>query len=322
MTVIRIVHNKENPYVQINKKALWNEDLSLKATGLWARCMSRPDNWRFSVKELISKCKEGRRAVDAAIKELIKNNYAVRLDCWRKSENGKFNTRVVEYVFFEFPATQEDKDKALEELKKGLCDCPFSDFRFSDFRKDDLLNTDLNQSSSSLRSEDSKKDCNKERGASPPDPDLGQAEACSQYFFHSIQKKKEDFNPPNRNKWVKVFQDMINKDKRLPSRIKEVIDYVVSDWKSIPYFLNPTAIRARFDELEIKCSLKDSKDNINDNRNYVKYIQNKYPDKVKGLSFDDKFVTNTLNCKDLPFDLPEKTFREGLMSLFLSDHHV
>src|SRR5580765_9040605 len=58
-TIVRVVHNRENPYVQINKISLWDIGLSLKATGLWARCLSRPNNWTFSLSELIKKCKEG-----------------------------------------------------------------------------------------------------------------------------------------------------------------------------------------------------------------------------------------------------------------------
>lgn len=140
MSIIRIVHNKENPFVQLNKKALWNEDLSLKAIGLWARCMSRPDDWRFNVKELVARSKEGRRAIDGAISELIEHGYAIRLEHWDKSEDGKFSNGGVEYAFFEFPATDEDKAKVLEEFKKSFRHCGFGNCRFGDSRNVDLLN--------------------------------------------------------------------------------------------------------------------------------------------------------------------------------------
>lgn len=160
MSVIRVVHNKENPFVQLNKETLWNHNISLKAIGLWARCMSRPDDWRFNVKELVSKSKEGRRAIDAAIKELIKHNYAVRIEHWEKSEDGKFKTGGIEYVFFEFPATQEDKDRVLEEFKKSFRHCGFGNCRNGDSRNSNLLiknDTDIEKKEYIT-------------GAQPPDP--------------------------------------------------------------------------------------------------------------------------------------------------------
>lgn len=128
-TVIRVVHNRENPFVQLNKKALWDENLSLKAVGLWARCMSRPDDWKFSIKELAEKSKEGRRAIDSAMRELIDNDYAIRLQIDVKSDTGKFSHHIVEYVFFEFPATQEEKAEQEEIFKKFFRDCGFGNCR-------------------------------------------------------------------------------------------------------------------------------------------------------------------------------------------------
>jgi hypothetical protein len=142
MTIIRIVHNRDNPYVVLNKTAIWDPDLSLKAVGLWTRCMSRPDNWKFSIKELANKCKEGRKSIDSAIQELIDVGYAVRLEYYEKNENGRFSNGGVEYVFFEFKATEEDKQKALEELKKSFRDCHLGNCRNGNFRKGNLLNTE------------------------------------------------------------------------------------------------------------------------------------------------------------------------------------
>lgn len=139
MTVIRIKHNRENPYVQINKESLWDERLSCKAVTLLVRCMSRPDDWKFHVVELASKFKEGRKTVDSAIHELIQYGYAVRIDHWDKDEAGRFKDKGHEYVFFETPATQEDKEKVLEEFKKCFQHCRFGKVRSGNFRKGPLL---------------------------------------------------------------------------------------------------------------------------------------------------------------------------------------
>lgn len=138
-TIIRVVHNRENPFVQLNKQALWDNTLSLKAVGLWARCMSRPNDWKFSIKELVNKCKEGRRSVDSAMQELIKANYACRLEYTERAEDGKFKNAGVEYVFFEFPATEEEKAEQLEIFKKSFRNCGFGNCRNGDSRNAHLL---------------------------------------------------------------------------------------------------------------------------------------------------------------------------------------
>ena len=117
MSIIRVVHNQENPYVQINKKALWDDSLSLKARGLWACCLSRPDNWTFSVKEMIKSTKEGKTALYSALNELIDQGYALKFQLL-DSNSGQFEK--VEYVFFEFKLDNEQKAKFIEEFKKCL----------------------------------------------------------------------------------------------------------------------------------------------------------------------------------------------------------
>ncbi len=78
-TIVRVVHNRENPFVQLNKAALWDQNLSLRAVGLWARCLSRPDDWEFNMSELIDKCKEGQDAVFNAMKEIVNAGYGIRI---------------------------------------------------------------------------------------------------------------------------------------------------------------------------------------------------------------------------------------------------
>jgi hypothetical protein len=102
-TIIRVVHNRENPFVQLNKQALWDTNLSLKA-------------------------------VDGAMKELIDAGYAYRLEYSERGEDGKYKTSGVEYVFFEFPATQEEMDQQEEIFKKSFQHC-----RYGNSRKEHLL---------------------------------------------------------------------------------------------------------------------------------------------------------------------------------------
>lgn len=129
MPVIRTKHNRENPFVQLNKEALWDKNLSLKAIGLWARCMSRPDDWEFCLTELEKSCKEKETALYSAIKELIDQRYLLKYQT-HNSENGKFDK--VTYLIFEFKLTEEEIKSYNEEFKiksplPGFPDAGFPD---------------------------------------------------------------------------------------------------------------------------------------------------------------------------------------------------
>lgn len=140
MSIVRTVHNKENPFTMINKKALWDKDLSLEAVGLWARLLSRPNNWEISVKELCKSCACGRDKIRTLLNELEKSGYAYRYQT-RKTEKqnqfGKYDT----FIFEEKISPEEIKKMFTEtenpspsllpqenpsEIKKMFTETPFT----------------------------------------------------------------------------------------------------------------------------------------------------------------------------------------------------
>ncbi|MBE3085166.1 MAG: hypothetical protein IMZ64_02985, partial [Bacteroidetes bacterium] len=113
MSTVRTKHNKENPFAQINKKSLWDSNLSLEAAGLWARCLSRPDDWEINVKELKTSCKCGENRIYKLLNELIKFGYVYRSQHrtrkGNKSVYGKF-----QYLVFESKEDMEDFKESLQ----------------------------------------------------------------------------------------------------------------------------------------------------------------------------------------------------------------
>lgn len=95
MSIIRIA-KRTNPFVMIDKSCLDDPRLSLKAKGLLAYLLSRPDNWSPKVSHLIKQSTDGRDSVYAALKELREYKY-----CYRKQirEGGKFAG--YEYTIYE-----------------------------------------------------------------------------------------------------------------------------------------------------------------------------------------------------------------------------
>lgn len=125
MSVIRISHQKN--YVVISKIVLEDQDLSFKAKGLWAYCMSRPDNWEFHVSHLATVSKDKEDSVYSAIKELEKAGYVRKI---QKNEKGKFGP----------------VDYEISEIKIILPLRDFPDAGFPDAGNPALLNTDTKES--------------------------------------------------------------------------------------------------------------------------------------------------------------------------------
>lgn len=109
MTNIRVLHNKDNPYAQINRKTLQRTDLSWEARGLWAYLLSLPNDWKVSVKHLIKQSPGGRDKVWRILNDLKESGLCILLQ--RRQEGGKWAP--AEYIIAE---SQEE----LEEFKKSL----------------------------------------------------------------------------------------------------------------------------------------------------------------------------------------------------------
>lgn len=97
--LVRTSKDKNNPYVMLHKGFLEDINLSLKAKGLLAYCMSKPDGWQFHVDQLVDSLKEGSEAIYSGLKELIEHGYCVRKQ--GKDVNSKFSK--VDYVLYELP---------------------------------------------------------------------------------------------------------------------------------------------------------------------------------------------------------------------------
>lgn len=119
MSVTRINHNRENPYVQINKGGLWDENLPLAVVGLWARCLSRPDNWEFNTAELAKSCGLNIETIQKYFRILIKHGYAFRIE--RKNKLNQFQG--YDYIIFEFKLSPEEKMEIQKKFPQRSFPC-------------------------------------------------------------------------------------------------------------------------------------------------------------------------------------------------------
>ena len=95
-TVFRVEKNRE--FVVMNHRFLREKEMSLKAKGLLALCLSLPDDWEYSLNGLVAICKESQTSIRSALKELEKFNYLKRNR--KKDDKGQF---IYEYILYELP---------------------------------------------------------------------------------------------------------------------------------------------------------------------------------------------------------------------------
>lgn len=97
--VIR-VRKRPNNFVMLDKTFLEDDRLSFKAKGILAYLLSKPDNWKVIVGNLVKFSKDGKSAVYAGLKELKECGYYVKTPI--RNEDGRRISRW-ESTVYEMP---------------------------------------------------------------------------------------------------------------------------------------------------------------------------------------------------------------------------
>lgn len=103
MSGIVRVNKRENPFAQIDKHPLKDENLSWQEKGLLAYLLSLPNDWDLYINELCKHATNGRDSTAAIVSKLIKKGYIIRE---RKRDKGKF--KGYDYQVFERPDLAEN----------------------------------------------------------------------------------------------------------------------------------------------------------------------------------------------------------------------
>jgi len=137
MSIIRTFHNKEKPYVQINTKTLQDYSISLEATGLICRFLSKPTDFIFHIAVICREMKMGRDRLYRILNEIIAAGYGFRFQ-HKDVKSKRFSG--IEYVILEEKATPEEIEGYIEELKKSLPHPDFPDTASSNTANGNLHN--------------------------------------------------------------------------------------------------------------------------------------------------------------------------------------
>lgn len=81
-------------FTQVSNIILNDNQISLKAKGLFAYLFSKPDDWEFHISAMEKELKEKRDAILSTVNELIEHNYITR----KQKNDGKFGGILYEFV--------------------------------------------------------------------------------------------------------------------------------------------------------------------------------------------------------------------------------
>ena len=205
---IRKEHNKDNPYVILNKKTLEIPTLSWEAKGLWSFLLSKPDHWRVSVVHLTKYFPGGKTRIYRILKELIDHDLCIRIQPDAGGYGKGFGK--TEYVVLES-----------QELKKSLPLSGFKDARFPDAQKQTLTNTECKTSNESNN--------NKEEAAAAKIKYLESGESVPLQSLEEVLSEK--LKPDEFNRAMRFLDNMPHKKREaIDNMVGFLIEAIKGNW--------------------------------------------------------------------------------------------
>lgn len=105
MAIVRGIREREKPYFVMMKKPLDDERLSWKAKGLLVYLLSKPDDWKTYLAQLVNSSTDGMDSVRSGFNELIASGYIIRGE---RVRNERGNLKEYEYFVYEEPQIPDD----------------------------------------------------------------------------------------------------------------------------------------------------------------------------------------------------------------------
>lgn len=115
MSIIRTA-KRENPFVQLDKYFLSDDQLTFEAKGILAYVLSKPDTWTIRKTDMIKRSKSGKTRIESAMLELMAAGY---LNWYQiRDNNGTFGEWV--YDVYERPEFNPEAQKFIDEGNKRI----------------------------------------------------------------------------------------------------------------------------------------------------------------------------------------------------------
>lgn len=147
MTIFRANHDKQNPYVTLDKKIINNPNLSFKAKGILTYLLSKPPGWQVRISDIQKHSTDGRESIISGLRELENAGYFSRVQ--KRDQSGRFTksktdiyedpglqvTPDLQYPDLQYKDTHESsshRERVYPETENPITDFPLSDSPNSD----------------------------------------------------------------------------------------------------------------------------------------------------------------------------------------------
>lgn len=319
MSIIRTHHNKENPYVIINKESVWDSNLSLEAVGLWTRLMSRPDNWKVYTSELCISCNCGKERIQRILRELIEGGFAFRYRPHK--ENGQFENW--ETVVFETKKSKEEIQKMFPGKEEP---------KLAEYKKKIKQNAEAEGHEKEIQKmfpETENPALVNQGQEKPATNNIDSTNQISKDIFKD-KKEKAPSAPPllEKGKYVKISLEDLTKlfhqfgQERTEKSIQEMNDYLEATGKK-PYKDYAAALR-NWMRREFKNGssriLSSEESNKRENILIAKQAQSQLRSfgmpRYKEFYISEKELIRLDTGKRVSLYLPPKSFEQSMMQIF------
>lgn len=280
----------EHPFVMVPRTLIRDPNISPECKWFISYLLSHSGRWRVSIPYVIRTQKISKNRIYPIIKEAMEAGYLKREEYLDKGKKR-----------YKYIISREPK------FKINLL-CPQN----QDTVKQDTENEDGKEYKPSFK-EGREEQHEVGRTSSPPS---AEAESLCEFFLNKIKERSPNFKTPNLVKWKSCFDLLLRIDKRNPQEVRNLIEWASTHkfWKA--GCLSAEKLRDKYDEMIIQMNAEGEKSLVQTNRTYALKLKEKYPDQMKAMSFDDKFVINYSTAQEVPFNLPSQQFKQVLISMF------
>jgi DNA-binding Lrp family transcriptional regulator len=163
---------------------------------------------------------------------------------------------------------------------------------------------------------DKKERIDKKEIKSAPPPPSADASDLFEIFYKKIKERSPGFKEPKKEKWLTEFDKILRIDKRDLEECKSLILWAAENsfWKA--NCLSPESLRKHYDKMIMQMGSAAESSRIEGNRSFSLHMKRKYPEQLKNLTINQKYAMNLAVGKEVPFSLPEETFRNAFFHMF------
>lgn len=110
--IIRMVHDRDKPYLIVSKNTIRDPKLNAATLGFLIRILALPDDWAFNIRGLAKELHLGKNTVMKHLQTLSRTGY-----CTKRAQRRKSGTFGCEYTIFERPELAEQQSETCPQSR-------------------------------------------------------------------------------------------------------------------------------------------------------------------------------------------------------------